>query len=156
MRSLASELGPHIERFTSQPRIYADANVPAGVVAFMRDRLGWDVFFVVEHDEVRRASDVEHYRLARKLRRTLVSLDRDFFDDRQFPMTESAGVIVLSAPDERGLTRVLTTIDRAFFGQRGRRRQKSGNTLPLVGQKVHVHPDWSFPDTPTSSRRRHR
>lgn len=153
MRTLASELGPHIERFTSQPRIYADANVPAGVVAFMRDRLHWDVFFVVEHDEVRRASDVEHYRLARKLRRTLVSLDRDFFDDRQFPMTESAGVIVLSAPDERGLVRVLTKIDRAFFRHRGRRRQERGIALPLVGQKVHVHPDWS-PDAVTSTGRR--
>ena len=145
MRTLASELGPHIERFTSQPRIYADANVPAGVVAFMRERLRWDVFFVVEHDELRRASDVEHYRLARQLHRTLVSLDRDFFDDRQFPRKESGGVIVLSAPDERGLARVLVKIDRAFFNQRGRQGHQRGTAVPLVGQKVHVHPDWSSP-----------
>ena len=27
----------------------------------MRERLGWDVFFVMEHDDLRRASDLEHF-----------------------------------------------------------------------------------------------
>ena len=72
MRTIASELGPQVERLSDQPRIYADANVPAGVIANMRNRLGWDVFAVIEHDDLRRASDVEHYRLARQLQRTLV------------------------------------------------------------------------------------
>ena len=41
MRTLASELGSHVERLTARPRIYADANMPApGVVAHMRNRLG--------------------------------------------------------------------------------------------------------------------
>ena len=90
------------------PRIYADANMPNGVVSFMRTRLGWDVFFVMEHDELRRARDTEHYRLARQLARTLVTLDRDYEDDRRFPPAEGAGVIVFSAPDERRLCRLLT------------------------------------------------
>ena len=85
------------------PRIYADANIPAGVVAFMRQSLGWDVLFVIEHDDLRRAPDVQHYRLARQLRRTIVTLDRDYFDDRRFPPEESGGVIVFQAPDERAL-----------------------------------------------------
>ena len=37
MGTLASELGPHAERITEQPRVYVDANVPAGLVAFMRE-----------------------------------------------------------------------------------------------------------------------
>ncbi len=49
------------------PRIYADANVPAGVVSFMRHDLGWDVLFVIEHDDLRRAPDTRHYELARQL-----------------------------------------------------------------------------------------
>lgn len=36
MGALASELGPHADRLTGEPRIYVDANVPAGVVRFMR------------------------------------------------------------------------------------------------------------------------
>ena len=92
--TLSSELGSHVDRWLDRPRIYADANLPSGIVQFMRARLGWDVLFVIEHDALR---------LARQLRRTLVSLDHDFFDKTKFPITESAGVIVISAPNERAL-----------------------------------------------------
>ena len=78
MRTLASELGPHVEKLTSRPRIYADANVPAGAVRHMRRRLRWDVLAVIEDQTMRRASDVHHYRTASMLRRTLISLDDDF------------------------------------------------------------------------------
>ena len=103
MGTLSSELGPIVERVAGQPRVYADANLPNGVIAFMRERLGWDVLFVVEHDDLRRARDIEHFRLARQLGRTLVTLDRDYLDDRLFPPEEGAGVIVFSVPDERWL-----------------------------------------------------
>jgi len=43
--------------------------MPNGVVAYMREKLGWDVLFVIEHDDLRRARDIEHYRLARQLGR---------------------------------------------------------------------------------------
>ncbi len=152
MRTLASELGPHVEKLTSRPRIYADANVPAGAVRHMRRRLRWDVLAVIEDQTMRRASDVHHYRTASMLRRTLISLDDDFLDDRQFPPDASGGVIILSAPDERGLVRLLTKIDRAFFGSgRGGHRPA---VLPLEGQKIQVHPDWSYPAT--TRRRRAR
>ena len=68
MKTLASELGLHVEKLTSQPRIYADANVPAGVILYMRRRLKWDVLAVVEDDTLRRASDLEHYQAAARLR----------------------------------------------------------------------------------------
>ena len=35
MGTLSSELAPHAEKLTARPRIYADANVPAGIVAHM-------------------------------------------------------------------------------------------------------------------------
>lgn len=115
MGTLASELGPHVEHHAAQPRIYADANLPVGIVSFMRAQLGWDVFFVLEHDDLRRARDTEHYRLARQLRRVLVSLDRDYFDGERFPLAESGGVLVMSAPDEDRLRLLLTAADRALF-----------------------------------------
>ena len=58
MGTLSSELGPHLERIVEQPRIYADANMPNGAVAYMRATLGWDVLFVLEHDDLRRAPDI--------------------------------------------------------------------------------------------------
>ena len=147
MGTLSSELGSHVERFSDHPRIYADANVPAGIVAFMRTRLKWDVLFVLEHDDLRRATDREHYLMAHQIRRTLVSLDHDFFDEHRFPHADGAGVIVISAPDERRLARVLRRVDRVVFHRRGTAgKQPVGGTakaLPLSGQKLHAHPGWT-------------
>lgn len=135
MGTLSSELGPHVARYASAPRIYADANIPTGVVEFMRTRLMWDVLFVLEHDDLRRAPDIHHYRLARQLGRTLVTLDRDYIDDRRFPPAEGAGVIVFAVPDERWLRRLLTRADRELF------RANGAAALPLDGRKVLRHVD---------------
>jgi hypothetical protein len=135
MGTLSSELGPFVERVANQPRVYADANMPNGVVSFMRDRLQWDVLFVLEHDDLRRARDIEHFRLARQLGRTLFTLDRDYLDDRQFPPEEGAGVIVFCVPDERWLRRLLTRVDRELF------RAADARALPLDRRKVEWHID---------------
>ena len=81
----------------------------------MRTRLRWDVFFVLEHEELRRARDIEHYRMARRLARTLVTQDRDYEDDAMFPPGEGAGVIVFVSPDERRLCEMLALADRDLF-----------------------------------------
>ena len=133
MGTLASELGPHAERISGQPRLYVDANVPAGLVAFMRTRLQWDVLFVLEHDELRRARDGEHYRRAREWGRTLLTLDRDYLDDRKFPPGESGGVVVLTAPTDSGYEGLLARLDGLLRADDG---------LPLEGRKLHVHVDW--------------
>lgn len=130
MGTLSSELSPHLARVVDQPRIYADANIPNGIVAYMRERLRWDVLFVLEHEDLRRARDIEHYRLARQLGRTIVTLDRDYIDDRQFPPAEGAGVIVFSAPDEPRLRSLLKKADRTLF------RAEGAGPLPLEGRKV--------------------
>ena len=135
MGTLASELGPHADRIAGQPRLYVDANVPAGLVTFMRARLRWDVLFVLEHGDLRRARDGEHYRLARQLGRTLITLDRDYLDDRKFLPAESGGVIVLTAPTENGYISLLTRLDELVR-----------SSAPLLeGRKLHLHVDWPGP-----------
>ena len=133
MGTLASELSPHVVK-SSEPRVYADANIPFGAVAYMRSRLRWDVLFVIEHEELRRARDTEHFRLARQLGRTLVTLDHDYEDDRRFPPAEGAGVIVFSAPDEQRLRRLLRRADREVF------RANGAAPLPLEGRKMRWDP----------------
>lgn len=133
MGTLWSELGPVADAVADRPRVYADANVPAGLVAFMRETLKWDVLSVMEQPDLRRARDIEHYRLARQLRRTLVTLDRDYLDDRQFPPAEGSGVLVIAAPDERGLAALLKRLDVHLF---------ASAILPLDGRKLHAHSDW--------------
>jgi hypothetical protein len=135
MGTLSSELGPLVEQIAGQPRVYADANMPNGVVGFMRGKLHWDVLFVLEHEDLRRARDIEHFRLARQLGRTLVTLDRDYLNDRLFPPEEGAGVIVFCVPDERWLRRLLTRMDRELF------RAADARALPLEQRKVEWHID---------------
>ena len=157
MGTLASELGPRVDRVSSKPRIYVDANMPSGAVQFMRHRLDWDVLFVLEYDDLRRAADEAHYEMARRLHRTLITMDRDFLDQRRFPLVKSGGVIVLSAPNERGLDTELKRIDRAFFPRRGgRAAPRVGAQPPLLGQKIEVHPDWVPPNAPPTAKRRRR
>ena len=135
MGTFSTELAPHAQRLSARPRIYADANVPAGLVAYMRVRLQWDVLFVVEEDTLRRAPDLKHYRLAQQLRRTLVTMDRDYLDDQRFPPDEGSGVLVINAPDEQQLTLLLERIDRALFCD-------APIPLPLAGRKMQVNSDW--------------
>jgi hypothetical protein len=135
MGTLSSALSPFVLETSEHPRVYADANIPSGVVAYMREKLHWDVFFVLEHDDLRRASDVEHYRLAKQLERTLVTLDRDYLDDRLFPPDEGAGVVVFSVPDERWLRRLLQRIDREMF------RVDGASALPFAQRKTIWHVD---------------
>lgn len=149
MGTLASELGPHAGGVAGQPRIYVDANVPAGLVAYMRTKLRWDTLFVIEHDDLRRAHDGEHFRLARQLGRTLITLDRDYLDDRKFPLEESGGVLVLTAPTEGGLIGLLKRFDAEIFRAVGSSlsaepgvNPPAASPLPLKGRKLHVHVDW--------------
>jgi hypothetical protein len=139
MGTLPSELAPHAERLSPHPRIYADANVPAGIVAYMRGRLQWDVLFVLEEDDLRRAPDLKHYQLAQQLRRTLVTMDRDYLDDRRFPIDQSGGVLVIHAPDERQLSALLDRIDRSLFHPDD---ADDPVPLPLAGRKLQVNSDW--------------
>ena len=141
MGTLASELRPHVDRAATAPRVYVDANMPAAVVAAMRNLLKWDVYFVMEHDDLRRAADGAHFRLSRQMRRTLVTLDRDYLDDRRYPANESGGVLVQSAPREDGLIKILRRVDRDLL--RAAIVLDHAEGLPLEGRKLHLHPDWA-------------
>jgi hypothetical protein len=142
MGTLSTELASQAERLSPRPRIYADANVPAGLVAYMRTVLDWDVLFVIEDEDLRRAPDVRHYRLAQQLRRTLITMDRDYLDDRRFPPEEGGGVLVIQAPDERQLFALVKRVDRLLFTETDEARP----TLPLERRKLQVHTDWGRDD----------
>ena len=130
MGTLASELRPIAGDLSDRPRVYIDANVPVGVVTYMRQTLQWDVLFVLEEPSIRRAPDAEHFRRALHLGRTLITLDHDFLDDRRFLPALSPGVVVCSAPDETALKRLLAKLDREVL------RAEPVVHLPLRGQKI--------------------
>jgi hypothetical protein len=133
MGTLSSELASHADRVSGQPRVYVDANLAAGLVSYMRATLHWDVLFVIEHDDLRRAADSRHYEMARQLHRTLITCDRDYLDDDRFPPAQGSGVLVLTAPGERGYMGLLLRLDRELLRL---------SPLPLEGRKLHAHVDW--------------
>ena len=135
MGTLFSELGPLRLAQAHGPLVYADANVPAPLVAYMRERLRWDVLHVIDEPEWRRATDLAHFHRARDLRRTLVTLDRDFLETRRFPLADSPGVIVLVAPDQRRLECLLDEVDVYL--------RSCAATLPLAGRTLCLHPGWT-------------
>ena len=141
MDTLAHRIGAIVDSITDAPRVYCDANLPAGLVRFMREQLRWDVFFVMEEEDLRRASDIEHFRMAAQLRRTLITLDKDYLYDSRFRPAEGSGVLVLTAPHQEQFERLLKEVDRLLF------RPASGSSpdtsrMPLLGRKLHVHTDW--------------
>ena len=88
---------------------------------------------MLEEADLRRAPDVKHYQLAYQLRRTLVTLDRDYLDDRRFPLDVCGGVLVIQAPDERQLSGLLDRIDRSLFHPD---EADEPVALPLAGRKT--------------------
>ena len=104
----------------------------------MRLRLQWDVLFVLEEDDLRRAPDAKHYQLAQQLRRTLVTMDRDYLDDRRFPPVASGGVLVIHAPGRTPAVVAAGSRRPRAVSSRGRRsraaaagRQKTAGELRL-------------------------
>jgi hypothetical protein len=138
--TLTSQLQTLAARLIHAPRVYVDANLPAGCVSTMRLELGWDVLFVIEDPTLRRAADRDHFARALDLGRTLITLDRDFLDDRRFPLALSPGLIVCSAPDEAGLVRIFRYVDRVLLGA------ARDTVLPLRGRTIELTPDLVLAD----------
>lgn len=78
-------------------RAYFDANIPVSVAERARKTLRWDVLSVQESASLSRREDSFHYSHARKLKRLLFTLDRDFLNDLKYPLRQSPGVIVIGA-----------------------------------------------------------
>ena len=131
MGSLSSELRTLTKDPAAAPRVYVDANLPYGAVTFMRHDLKWDVLFVLERADLRRAPDREHFDRALDLGRTLITLDHDFADARRFPQICSPGVVILTAPDEAALKRLLVKVDV-------RLREAPDVELPLKGRRSRL------------------
>ena len=67
MGTLSTELAPHAEQLSPRPRIYADANVPAGLVGYMRQHLGGTCCSFSRKTSCAARPDMKHYRLAQQL-----------------------------------------------------------------------------------------
>ena len=143
MGTLASELSPHVDR--AAPPRRASTWTPTCRFASSRPcatALKWDVLFVMEHDDLRRAAG----------RRALPPVPPDA------PHPGHAGSRLPGRPSgsqppkaeawwccrPRARTacfRILRRVDRELL--RGGRRHRRMRGLPLEGRKLHLHVDWT-------------
>ncbi len=93
-------------------RFYADADVPAQVVAYLRQR-GHKCITAAEMGFERR-DDAFHYAYAKRQRRILLTLDKDFLNLRKYPLQRHPGIIVVE-PGVLGGPKAIQEILRRLF-----------------------------------------
>jgi len=93
-KTLKMPRGPH-----KRLRFYADANVPEPIVVEFR-AAGLSVLSARERGYARR-SDQDLCQEARQHDRVLLTMDRDFWDDKKHPLQNSPGIIFLDLPPDQ-------------------------------------------------------
>lgn len=76
----------------AKPRFYADENFPTTATALLRRR-GADVLTVQETGR-RRHPDENHAAEALRLGRVLITCDRDYLDERRFPLIHCPAIVI--------------------------------------------------------------
>jgi Domain of unknown function (DUF5615) len=79
-------------RRKAKPRFYADEDLPAAATAILR-RMNADVY-TAEDARRRGQPDENHLEEAQKLGRVLITCDRDYLDERRFPLIHCPAIVV--------------------------------------------------------------
>ncbi len=85
------EVNNYIRR-KAKPRFYADENFPRIATAIL-GRLGGNVL-TVQNVQRERQPDENHIAEALRLRRILITCDRDYLNERRFPLVHCPAVVV--------------------------------------------------------------
>lgn len=89
------QINSELAIFRKRVRFLVDENVPEDLVSVLRER-GYNTKSVAEC-ELKGRDDEEIFGLAYKENRVLVTQDKDFLDDRRFPIQRNPGLAVLPA-----------------------------------------------------------
>jgi hypothetical protein len=79
-------------RRRAKPRFYADENFPPRATSILRG-MGADVL-TVQEARTRGHPDENHMAQARKLGRVLITCDRDYLNERRFPLIHCSVIVV--------------------------------------------------------------
>ena len=119
---------------SGKAKFYADHNLDESVVHVLQ-RLKYDV--ETARDVGAEAQpDTFHYKRGFRNRRVLVTHDKDYLDNSQFPLSQTAGVVILDVDTTKTeqLARAPEVVDTIL-----------GGLAPvLMGMKVVVHSDYTI------------
>src|SRR5262249_47633772 len=89
-----------VRPFKKQSRFLIDEDVTAELTAYMRSE-GYNVTSVVD-EGLAGSSDDDVFQYARREKRILITRNgRDFWNDRRFPIDQTAGIAILGSEDPR-------------------------------------------------------
>jgi predicted nuclease of predicted toxin-antitoxin system len=121
-------------RILARASFYADHNLDSAFIEMLR-HLGWTVETAAEIGAASQ-SDAWHFRRAFKTNRVLLTMDKDFLDDKQYPFSQTRGILIFnidsSSPDE--IARALEVV-HYVLGQ---------IAATLDEKKVLVNSDYTF------------
>jgi len=122
-------------------QFYADHNVDYSIVEALRIKkydveTARDIGAEKQHDEF-------HFRRAFRSKRVLLTLDRDFLDNRRFPLSQTHGIIVLNV-DTSSIPKLARAVEVVYVilgGLAGLLKEKkvivnSDRTITLIGRAV--------------------
>jgi predicted nuclease of predicted toxin-antitoxin system len=91
-RKEAAEIENYRRTIKRKPRFYVDEDVPSLAVEILRE---WKFNVLTAEEAGRRGHpDENHLAEARKQDRTLITCDRDYLNERRFPLNQSSALIV--------------------------------------------------------------
>jgi len=92
------KINTEINTFRKRTRFLVDENVPEDLIIVLKEK-GYDIKSIANFG-LKGRDDKEVFDLARKENRILITQDRDFLNDRLFPIQNSPGIAVLPAYSE--------------------------------------------------------
>lgn len=117
-------------------RFYADNNIEREIVEHLRNS-DIDVLWIVEVPELmKQQDDAFHYRKAKQLGRYLLTKDLDSWNDRQHPLKDSPGVVIIDT-DDTSVAKYLPVLLRKLINDYNRLSEP----LYLDGVKVKLSRD---------------
>ena len=128
-------------------RFYLDEHIELATVEFLRLRRH-NVFHAVLDGGHMRRGDNFHFAEARHQNRILVTRDRDFDNNREFPLRNHPGVIIVEPgvpPGAELVNAVLTELLRTFHTNRSLLESKviaSVHGYVLITRKDRRHSSW--------------
>jgi hypothetical protein len=79
-------------------KLYADENINDGLVSYLKRHYQANIISAIELGHAGQSDDFQ-FKQAYKLKRFLLTCDRDFLDHKLFPFNQMVGVILLDIPN---------------------------------------------------------
>jgi len=95
-------------------RIYIDDSISATTAKFLNTLKGFNILYAYEKKEYRGKSHLSHYEKAKSEGRILLTMEKSFWDDENFSLKESYGIIIVEETDTKAVNSAISSFFAHF------------------------------------------